>query len=48
MDKNGKGRVEDRKEPSVVASVQAGHLDQMMRDAQKYAEIGVQTPVYIT
>jgi hypothetical protein len=32
MDKNARGRVEDRQEPSMVVAVQAGHLDQMMRD----------------
>jgi hypothetical protein len=29
--KNGRQRVEDRGEPSMVASVRTGHLDQMMR-----------------
>jgi hypothetical protein len=27
MGKNGRGRVEERGEPSAAASVQAGHLD---------------------
>jgi hypothetical protein len=29
MEKDGRGRVEDREEPSMVASVQAGHMDKM-------------------
>jgi hypothetical protein len=29
MGKHGRGRVEEREEPCVVASVQAGHWDQM-------------------
>jgi hypothetical protein len=32
IEKDGGGRVGDRGEPSMVASVQAGHLDQMMRN----------------
>jgi hypothetical protein len=32
MEKDGRGRVEDRGEPSVAASVHAGHLDQMTRN----------------
>jgi hypothetical protein len=32
MDKNGGGRVEDRGEPGVAASVQIGYMDQMTRD----------------
>jgi hypothetical protein len=32
MDKNGGGRVEDRGEPGMVASVQTGYMDQMTRD----------------
>jgi hypothetical protein len=32
MDKCGRGRVEEREEPSMVASVQAGHLDQTTCD----------------
>jgi hypothetical protein len=32
MEKDGRGRAEDRGEPSEVASVQAGHLDQTTRD----------------
>jgi hypothetical protein len=32
MGKNQRGRVEERAEPSKVASVQAGLLDQMMGD----------------
>jgi hypothetical protein len=32
MGKNRMGRVEDRGEPGMAASVQAGHLDQMIRN----------------
>jgi hypothetical protein len=32
LEKDGRERVEDRWEPSAVASVQVGHLDQMTRD----------------
>jgi hypothetical protein len=32
MDKHGGGRVEERGEPGVVASVQTGYMDQMTRD----------------
>jgi hypothetical protein len=31
IDKDGGGRVEDRGEPGVMASVHTGHLDQMTR-----------------
>jgi hypothetical protein len=31
-EKNGRGRVEERGEPGMVASVQAGYLHQMMRN----------------
>jgi hypothetical protein len=30
MEKDGRGRVEERGEPSMAAPVQTGHLDQMM------------------
>jgi hypothetical protein len=43
VDKYGRGRVEDRGEPSMVASVQVGHMDQMKRDGLKYCKNGVQT-----
>jgi hypothetical protein len=29
MDENGRGRIENREEPGMVVSVQAGYLDQM-------------------
>jgi hypothetical protein len=32
MDKNGSRRVADREEPGMVASVQAGYLDQMTQN----------------
>jgi hypothetical protein len=32
MDKDRRGREEDRGEPSMVASVLVGHLDQTMQD----------------
>jgi hypothetical protein len=34
MDEKGGGRVEERGEPGMAASVQTGHLDQMMRYGQ--------------
>jgi hypothetical protein len=38
MAKNGRGRVEEREEPSTVASVPTGHLDPMMRYGYKPAD----------
>jgi hypothetical protein len=41
MDKNGRGRVEERGEPGAVASVQTGHMDPMTRYGHKPADNGV-------
>jgi hypothetical protein len=46
MGKNGRGRVEERGEHGVVASVRIGHLDPMTRYANKPNNIGVADPAY--
>jgi hypothetical protein len=48
MDKYGRGRVEDSQEPRMAASVQVGHMHQMMRDGLKHYKNGVQNPEPIT
>jgi hypothetical protein len=47
-EKHERAREEDGEEPSMVASMQAGYMDQMMRDRQKHVEMGVQTPIQNT
>jgi hypothetical protein len=44
MDKNSGQRVEDKEEPSAVASMQIGYLDQIMRDGPQHGNNVVTGP----
>jgi hypothetical protein len=46
MAKNGRGRVEEREEPSAVASVRTGHLDKTTRYGNKPEDNGVADPTH--
>jgi hypothetical protein len=46
MGKDGRGRVEERGEPSTVASMRTGHLDQTMRYGNKPKDNGVTGPTH--
>jgi hypothetical protein len=47
IEKDGGGRVEDRGEPGVAASVRTGHLDQTTRYGHKPADNGVTDPAHL-
>jgi hypothetical protein len=47
MEKDGRGRVEERGEPGMAASVRTGHLDQMMRYGSKPEDNGVVGPAHL-
>jgi hypothetical protein len=46
MGKNGRGRVEERGEPSAAASVRTGHLDQTTRYGNKTDDNGAADPTH--